>query len=111
MKYARPLLITFSVVIAVSVAVAVAAAVAIAVAILNGLTVYKTDSIDPVIASSTYIRNKAANAVDEIVDIHDNEISKVVTNNTNVLAMSEFVDRKISVDKDAVEKNIGFYFY
>jgi hypothetical protein len=65
MKYARPLLITFSVVIAVSVAIAVAAAVAIAVTILNGLTVYNNDSNDPITNSSTFTQDKKPKAIDD----------------------------------------------
>jgi hypothetical protein len=83
MKYARPLLITFSVVIAASVAIAVAAAVAIAVAILNGLTVYNDDSVDPVIASSTFDQQKALKAIDDKSAIRDNESSNTITAKAN----------------------------
>lgn len=83
MKYARPLLITFSVVIAVSVAIAVAAAVAIAVAILNGLTVYNSDSIDPVIASSTFKRDKTLNAIDDITALRDKKNPDTITVKAN----------------------------
>lgn len=79
MKYARPLLITFSVVIAVSVAIAVAAAVAIAVAILNGLTVYNSDSTDPIITSSTFRQEKELKEIDGTL----NNESSTITAKTN----------------------------